>query len=431
MTAEIAILNKLAVALAADSAVTIGQPPNAKIYNTVNKIFELSAHKPVGIMIYGRLDFMGIPYESLIKEYRTQLGTKSFPRVRDYRDDFRKYLAGQVKIDDEDRKLNLELVLGSVYTRLSREFQQLIWSDINSHGSFRKSKVNGLAQRLLRSKIRALRSLDFAAGFPKTKKLPATILPVVNDLIDQHCKSWIPNEGSKTLLRELAGYTLSKESLSIELRSGVVIAGFGDDDIFPSLEPMELDGILLNRLKFVDGPSIDIDRRGPEAEVLGFAQDDMVKSFVDGVDPSLRSYVDQLLEDGVKSTAKQLLSALVKNPVIEGGIYEKMEPVLDGIITDLYEKIDRRVEVKSSKPIKDMVRAMPKQELGTLASSLIEITSLKRKVSRGQETVGGEVDVAIISKAEGFVWIKRKHYFPAELNARFFNRLESCERAEA
>jgi hypothetical protein len=78
-----------------------------------------------------------------------------------------------------------------------------------------------------------------------------------------------------------------------------------------------------------------------------------------------------------------------------------------------------------------MVRAMPKQELGTLASSLIEITSLKRKVSRGQETVGGEVDVAVISKSEGFVWIKRKHYFPAELNARFFNRLDASRRAEA
>jgi hypothetical protein len=75
---------------------------------------------------------------------------------------------------------------------------------------------------------------------------------------------------------------------------------------------------------------------------------------------------------------------------------------------------------------------MPKQELGTLASSLIEITSLKRKVSRGQETVGGDVDVAIISKAEGFVWIKRKHYFPKDLNARFFNRLCASEgRTEA
>jgi hypothetical protein len=66
MTAEIAVLNKSAVALAADSAVTIGRPPNSKIYNTVNKIFELSSVHPVGIMIYGSLDFVGMLMNPLI-----------------------------------------------------------------------------------------------------------------------------------------------------------------------------------------------------------------------------------------------------------------------------------------------------------------------------------------------------------------------------
>ena len=36
------------------------------------------------------------------------------------------------------------------------------------------------------------------------------------------------------------------------------------------------------------------------------------------------------------------------------------------------------------------------------------------------ETVGGPVDVAIISKADGFVWIKRKLYFRPELNQERF-----------
>jgi hypothetical protein len=36
------------------------------------------------------------------------------------------------------------------------------------------------------------------------------------------------------------------------------------------------------------------------------------------------------------------------------------------------------------------------------------------------ETVGGPIDVAVISKGDGFVWIKRKHYFVPELNHHFF-----------
>jgi hypothetical protein len=39
VTAEIAILNKLGVALAADSAVTVETEGGQKIYNTVNKLF--------------------------------------------------------------------------------------------------------------------------------------------------------------------------------------------------------------------------------------------------------------------------------------------------------------------------------------------------------------------------------------------------------
>jgi hypothetical protein len=53
MTAEIAIVNKNAVALAADSAVTLRDPSTSKIYNTANKLFMLSKFEPVGIMIYG------------------------------------------------------------------------------------------------------------------------------------------------------------------------------------------------------------------------------------------------------------------------------------------------------------------------------------------------------------------------------------------
>lgn len=55
MTAEIAIMNKSAIALAADSAATIGisteNGTRRKIYNTSNKLFTLSKYAPVGLRI--------------------------------------------------------------------------------------------------------------------------------------------------------------------------------------------------------------------------------------------------------------------------------------------------------------------------------------------------------------------------------------------
>jgi len=81
------------------------------------------------------------------------------------------------------------------------------------------------------------------------------------------------------------------------------------------------------------------------------------------------------------------------------------------------------VRRESQQAVEDMVEFMPKQDLADFAEALVNLSSLQRRVTSGFETVGGPIDVAVISKAEGLVWVKRKHYFPAELNARFFNRL--------
>ena len=51
MTAEIAIMNKHAIALASDSAVTMSQEAGEKIKTSANKLFALSKYHPVGIMI--------------------------------------------------------------------------------------------------------------------------------------------------------------------------------------------------------------------------------------------------------------------------------------------------------------------------------------------------------------------------------------------
>jgi len=54
-----------------------------------------------------------------------------------------------------------------------------------------------------------------------------------------------------------------------------------------------------------------------------------------------------------------------------------------------------------------------------MCESLIHLTSLRRKISYDVESVGGEIDVAIISKGDGFIWTKRKHYFDGDLNPQF------------
>ena len=66
--------------------------------------------------------------------------------------------------------------------------------------------------------------------------------------------------------------------------------------------------------------------------------------------------------------------------------------------------------------------SLAKVDLGYMAESLVNLTAFKRKVSNDSDSVGGPIDVAVLSKGDGFVWMKRKHYFDKELNYRFFKR---------
>ena len=72
--------------------------------------------------------------------------------------------------------------------------------------------------------------------------------------------------------------------------------------------------------------------------------------------------------------------------------------------------LDRTLQdQKYRDPILDIVASLPTINLTEMTEALINITSLRRHTSTDQDTVVGPVDVAIISKVGGFVWVKRKN----------------------
>lgn len=60
--------------------------------------------------------------------------------------------------------------------------------------------------------------------------------------------------------------------------------------------------------------------------------------------------------------------------------------------------------------------AMPLQDAIDLAEFMVDLTVKFSRYTPGPPTVGGPIEVAAISKHEGFRWVKRKYYFERELN---------------
>ena len=51
---------------------------------------------------------------------------------------------------------------------------------------------------------------------------------------------------------------------------------------------------------------------------------------------------------------------------------------------------------------------------------LLGMEPLDIAIDRNIGTVGGPIDVSIISKGDGFIWLKRKHYFERKYNPQYF-----------
>ncbi|MBZ5700159.1 MAG: hypothetical protein LAN18_16610 [Acidobacteriia bacterium] len=60
--------------------------------------------------------------------------------------------------------------------------------------------------------------------------------------------------------------------------------------------------------------------------------------------------------------------------------------------------------------------AMPLKDAIDLAEFMVDLTIQFSRFKPGAPTVGGPIEIAAISKHEGFRWVQRKHYFTRELN---------------
>lgn len=149
----------------------------------------------------------------------------------------------------------------------------------------------------------------------------------------------------------------------------------------------------------------------------------MVQQFMDGIDSGYRDNIVSTVASILTDLYPDALADALKGHLSEGDL-DTLKKTLEQTGQELMSKLmsgmhayqhDRHVS-----PIIDIVEYLPKEDLAAMAESLVNLTSLKRHVTREAETVGGPIDVALISKGDGFIWIKRKHYFSRELNPYYF-----------
>lgn len=203
----------------------------------------------------------------------------------------------------------------------------------------------------------------------------------------------------------------------------MVFVGYGESEIYPSLYPLNITLGIDNHLKYyIDENNVSqINEHGPEAVIVPFAQVDVTQTIIRGINPSFQDIIYNVIDKSIKSYSCAITNILDGNPATSAVSIAVKGLDKDAIIDDITTQIKREMYSLYSKPLIDTVVLLDKEDMANMAESFISLTSLVRRMQPGEETVGGPVDVAVISKGDGFVWINRKHYFKPELNASFFS----------
>jgi len=315
MTAEVAILNREAVAIAADSAATVSDQTGQKIFSSANKIFSLSKHHPVGIMIYGNAHFMGVPWEIIIKIFRKKLGTKSFETLKEYGDEFIGFLKEELAMfpQSEQEKYANGCIYG-YFIELRRQILEDVEDIIEQKGEISEKEIENITEQIVLSDKK--RWEDGEATVDNRTKVRQSLSKKYSDVV-KNAKSDIfekipfsrkATNALKFIATEL--FISFPNGISNSGVSGVVITGFGEEEIFPSVLSFSIEGMANDFLKYRQDSYKSIDYEN-SAMVIPFAQMEMVQTFIDGISPLFGGLYRGLLYETIGNYPRIILEAIL------------------------------------------------------------------------------------------------------------------------
>ncbi|MGP6463289.1 hypothetical protein [Pantoea agglomerans] len=433
MTAEIAVFNRSGIALAADSAVTTTNGFAEKIYNNADKLFELSRHHPVALMIYNNASICNAPWELLIKAFRKQLGKQNFSHISGFSDSFFSYIQSnsQIVTADMQKKFFFSLYSDAILPPILKKVQdEDVTSFLQQNNAFpSNSQYHGFVENRVNDKIAEIASKNYYQNFDQNDFSLAK--QEIASVILQICALRIapdtpvngiayPQSLMDALITLFALYTCKESDLLTY--SGIVFAGYGEHEYYPVIESHHVYGLFNGKvMKPVDHNK---NNHGHSIGIYPFAQDDEVISFMQGCSQETLNCVHTALESSFNNIKSEVTSLIMaSNPALN---HAHIESVFDAAIqTNLMNAgsmIENHITINNVQKVLSILGALAKVDLGYMAESLVNLTAFKRKISHDSDSVGGPIDVAVLSKGDGFVWMKRKHYFNKELNYQYFNR---------
>lgn len=413
MSVGVCIINRNGIALAADSAGTY--TGNKMFYNSMNKVFSLSRKYVYGAITYGATIIYNVSIDQVLKEFRTYLDS------REHISDFFEILPlFEAFINQNSSYYKFDLAEANHCNGLIKDLVvdwgnkiKTVATEVDAENKI--SEILNQLETVMRGSLK-IDNYDVSAYIKTTyndyfNMLIGMIVPELNNFPTQKECFWdyICNYFNLSLTNETNNYM------------GLFFAGYGHCDAFPKFTHIELYRVVGGKIKYrlVE----NYEESNNHAQIVPLAQPDVILTFCKGISNRFINYIPQKVESIINSK----IDALPDTFTIDQK--NALKTSLSSSKAEIASAINTTIQNDNVKPILDSVQLIPLPEMGFLAESLVNITSLKRTfaIDGNQQTVGGPTDVAVMSKGDGFVWIKRKHYFDKQMNPDYIMKIHESQ----
>ncbi|MDO5862051.1 MAG: hypothetical protein Q4Q58_04590 [Thermoplasmata archaeon] len=370
---------------AADSAASVG----GKRF-TADKVFEVLDGKPVCMMAYGMADICTVPVEVVVEEYRRSRAGLSFPTIEAVAKDFEKFLDSDecLSITERHRQIHAANMLRRCVTELTR-----------------RAREDGIEDRDLVGYLSwTLHELEAETGHESSPEEAEWLEGCADATGDseqmQGNRIWRNGKARDMAVRIATVMPYSEDNARY---TGLVFAGYGDDERMPGYCEYHITGISKGGILRNDGSSGGIDA-GKRSCILSYARDDVARSLVDGMNPQIRDIVLSMVLETIRRSIRK-----INTPTTARDIELKQSDRIE-IVNGIMETFDQILYDGFRNPMEDVVSHLHLTEMTALAGIMIMATAACLHISWDFESVGGPIDIVNVTRQHGFRWVERDKY---------------------
>lgn len=411
MTSEIAVMNQRAVALAADSAVTLIDGGTVVVRNDQRKLYNLLEGRPVGVMFFGVADIMGHPWEHLIEHYQKKVKPKQFAHLHDYAASFTGMLDNLDEFFPTDRQRDdYKRLLASVYRYVFHLAQYLreTGDDKLGDGEILSEAISRIWHDYQFRDDGSPRPdlACFPQGF--AARVASEHAAIVDELIAYGFAPFQLGQNSMQQLKDIAVFAVVKD-LFLEDVTGLVFAGFGTDDRYPVCVTYLLSSIVLGIVKRAPA-STDVIDTEIRSKIRMFADSEVTHAFIRGIDFGLERRVYGAMRMMLHAMVDQVVGAFPEAAAarreevrkrFQDGLVPQYLDAFRGMIGDYQQQA-------YINPVLRVLEIAARSELAETARELVSLNVFKKRIMAQKQTVGGAIDVAVISREGGFQWFTKQ-----------------------